>query len=153
MRPMTQAETAKVNAILASSPPAPTASLTPCFHADEALLGSTQHARTIEDFLLTHDEISREELDAFSAHLRRCFPDREITVEIYPDDDSTGILVFSIYGFSEQDQVDSAEEDAFYDEFPSHLDHLAGPVTIFPRTGPYLPRAAASPIPTRRRPC
>lgn len=137
MRPMTQAETEQVNATLASShPPATEHSGRVCY-GSEALIGSAQNEKMMEDFLRRHDQISAEDLAAFRAHLLRSFPDREITAQICPDAESAGILIFSVYGFSGREQLGHAEEDAFYDDFPPHLAHVAGPVTIFPRTGPY----------------
>lgn len=138
MRPMTQAETVQVNAILTSSPPAPTEQLEDIGYGREALIGSQEFDRTIDAFLHHQDEINAEDLDAFLTHVKRSFPDREITAQICPADDAEEILIFSIYGFTERDQVSSPDEDAFYDNFPVQLSHVAGPVTLFPRTGPYV---------------
>lgn len=107
----------------------------------EALVGSVEHEQMLEDFVQLHDEISAEDLASFREHLNRCFPDREITAQICPDDDSAGILIFSIYGFTAHEQMGNPEEDLFYDDFPAHLDHVVGTVTIFPRTGPYACRS------------
>ncbi|WP_343639212.1 hypothetical protein [Roseateles sp.] len=141
MRPMTQAETEQVNATLASSPPAASEPQARVAYGSEAPIGSAQHEQMLEDFLRRHDEISVEDLDAFRAHLLRSFPDREITAQLCPDDESVGILIFSVYGFSEREHLSHPEEDAFYDGFPPHLAHVAGPVTFFPRTGPFSDRA------------
>ncbi len=140
MRPMTQAETEQVNATLASSPPTASEPQTHVAYGSEAPIGSAQHEQMLEDFLRRHDEISMEDLDGFRTHMRS-FPDREITAQLCPDDDSAGILIFSVYGFSEREHLSHPEEDAFYDGFPPHLAHVAGPVTIFPRTGPFSDRA------------
>ncbi|WP_147240901.1 hypothetical protein [Mitsuaria sp. TWR114] len=142
MRPMTQAETEQVNATLASTHRSTTAPPQRVGDDGEALIGSEQHEQMRKDFLRCHDEISEEDLDAFCAHLVSSFPDREITTQICPDDESAGILIFSVYGFSEREQLNHPEEDAFYDQFPLHLAHIAGPVTLFPRTG----RHAARPL-------
>ncbi|WP_416757881.1 hypothetical protein ACNI65_15890 [Roseateles sp. So40a] len=141
MRPMTQAETVQVNAILTSSPPAPTEQLEDIGYGREALIGSQEFDRTIDAFLHHQDEINAEDLDAFLTHVKRSFPDREITAQICPDDDPGGILIFSIYGFTAHEQMGNPEEDLFYEDFPAHLDHAAGPVTIFVRTGPYMSRS------------
>lgn len=141
MRPMTQAETEKVNAILAQSPrPMTKPALKPkrrVHYGREELIGTEPYEQTMEAFVLRHGEISSEDLDAFHAHLLRCFPNRDITVQICPADEPAGILIFSIYGFTEHDQVRGPEQARFDNDLPCTLDHVVGPVTIFPRTGPY----------------
>jgi hypothetical protein len=154
---MTQAETEKVNAILAQSP-RPMTKPTPkpkrrIHYGREELIGTEPYEQTMEAFVLRHDEISSEDLDAFHTHLLRCFPNRDITVQICPADEPAGILIFSVYGFTETDQRRSPEKAAFFDELPAALNHVLGPVTIFPRTGPYSDETVADGAENRWRAC
>nr|WP_297386346.1 hypothetical protein [uncultured Roseateles sp.] len=152
MRPMTPAEIKKIEAIAFQRRVPRRPPVAHC-HGEEsdALFGSPRYERTIQNFGRFHHEVRANDLDKLHKHLLKSYPGRDITVRVCPEFDSYGILLFSVYGFTEADYLCSKEEKAFLRGLTPRMTALIGPVAVFRRTGPFPGRASPRSCSSDRR--